>query len=229
MWRSIEETPAQLRSQILRIYGRKPDTSPEDAFKGWFMVEEQRAIMEKSGRRQFYVNCWHAAQHESVAMWKIYGSPGAGVAILTNGGRLETALASNTQELHLGAVRYIDPATFVIGTPTVFEAAMAKRASYSYEQEVRLVHWDTSDQHDALANFSWNAETMRFDDLIEDTRPVIPGITLECDLSVLIERVIVSPFAPPWYLPMIERLKERLALDFPVSTSKLLVPPQIVV
>jgi hypothetical protein len=186
-------------------------------------------MMTQFGRRQFYVNCWHAAQHESAAMWKIYGSPGAGVAIVTHGGRLEAALASDSKELHLGAVRYVDPATFEIGTPNAFDTLMVKRANYSYEQEVRLVHWDTEgDLHDPLANFSWNEDTMRFDDIVEDHRPLVPGSLLDCDVDVLIERVIVSPFAPPWYLPMIERLREQLGFRFAVTASNLLTVPSII-
>lgn len=47
MWRSIDDVPEQLRVQILNIYGRSADT-PEAAFRGWFMIEEQRCIMEQS-------------------------------------------------------------------------------------------------------------------------------------------------------------------------------------
>lgn len=69
---------------------------------------------------------------------------------------------------------------------------------------------------------------MRFDDLIEDTRPIRPGMAVGCDVSVLIERVIVSPFAPPWYKAMIERLRDSLGFDFPVHDSRLMAAPHIV-
>jgi len=105
---------------------------------------------------------------------------------------------------------------------------MIKRDSYAYEREVRLVHWDTSDMHDSLANFAWNEEKMRFDDIIEDQRPINPGINLTCDVDVLIERVIVSPFSPPWYLPMIERLRDQLQFRFPISNSALLTGPALI-
>lgn len=225
MWRTIEEVPEPLRRQILAMRSRGSDGTPEAIFRSWFMGEEQRCIMSRSGRRDYYISCWHAANHESAAMWKIYGSPGAGVAIVTNGGRLESALAGNSEDLNLGAVRYQDPAVFQIGTANAYDTLMIKRASYAYEQEVRLVHWHTGEFHDALENFSWNEETMRFDDLIEDVRPLRSGMSLACEIDVLIERVIVSPFAPPWYSQMIERLRDRLGCRFPVQDSKLLSGP----
>ena len=228
MWRSIDDTPELLRRQIIDICGGGTDGTPEAAFKSWFMGEEQRCIMTHSGRRDFYINCWHAADHESVAMWKIYGSPGAGVAMVTNGARLETALAENDEVLHLGAVKYRDASIFNIGSPNAFDDIMVKRASYTYESEVRLIHWHTGEFHDALEKFAWNEQTMRFDDLIEDTRPIRAGCSFACDLNVLIERVIISPFAPPWYVPMMSRLRDRLGLHFSINRSKLLEAPVVI-
>jgi hypothetical protein len=228
MWRSIDETPERMRSQIIDIYGKLTDGSPEAAFRCWFMGEEQRCIMMRSGRRDYYINCWHAAGHESIAMWKIYGSPGAGVTIVTNGARLETALAANDEILHLGAVKYRDASISQFGSPNSYDDIIVKRASYSYEAEVRLVYWHTGELHDALENFAWNEETMRFDDLIEDTRPIRPGQSFKCNLEAMIERVIISPFAPPWYVPMIDRLRERLGLRFPIEKSRLLDAPRVI-
>ena len=222
MWTSINEVPESLRRQILGMCGTGTDGSAEAAFNSWFMAEEQRSIMMKSGRRDYYVNCWHAAEHESVAMWKIYAAPGAGVAVISNGGRLDASLAANEEQIYLGAVRYEDPLWVQIGTPNAFDRIMVKREYYAFEQEVRLVHWRTGEFHDALANFSWNEETLRFNDLIDDERPIRPGIQLSCDIDVGVEKVIVSPFAPTWYAPMIDRLRGQLGYKFVVQNSRLL-------
>jgi hypothetical protein len=227
MWTSIKEVPELLRQQIIEMSCQGTDGTPEAAFKSWFMQEEQRCIMAQSGRRNYYVNCWHGAGHESVAMWKIYGSPGTGVAMVTNAGRLESSLAANNENLYLGAVHYTDPNFFQIGTPNGFDNIMRKRANYSYEQEVRLVHWHTGEMHDALANFAWNEELMRFEDLIQDTRPIRPGMSLSCDIEIMVEKVIISPFAPSWYEPMIDRLKKRLDYKFTVQRSQLFDVPSV--
>jgi len=225
MWRSIEEVPEPLRRQILQRRGLGPDMTPEAAFRSWFMVEEQRCIMIRTGRRDFYVNCWHTASHESIAMWKIYGAPGPGIAIVSNGGRIETALSANDHGLHLGAVQYEDPDVFQIGMSNVFDTITRKRTSYEYEHEVRLVYWHPDEGHDALVNDNWNEETMRFDDLVEDIRPIDPGVSIDCDVDVLVQSVIVSPFAPAWFATMIERLRDQLGCRFTVESSTLLRAP----
>lgn len=228
MWRTIDEVPNELRQQILGIYGREPGCNPDSAFRNWFMVEEQRCIMTRSGRRDYYVSCWHAAAYESAAMWKVYSSPGGGVAIVTNGARIGSALSGVSEDLNLGTVRYEDPDWIEIGSSNAFDSIMVKRSSFSYEKEVRLVHWRTGEIHDALANDTWNDETMRFDNLIEDSRPIRQGISVSCDINVLIERVIISPFAPPWYKTMIERLRDSLGFDFLVNDSRLMAAPQVI-
>lgn len=225
MWRTLGDVPETLRAQIVARGDRQSDETDEQSFRGWFMSEEQLCYMTLSNRRSFYVNCWHAANHESVAMWKIYGSPGAGVAIVTNGGRLHTALENAKEKVYLGEVEYVDPLTFRIGTPNAFDSLVRKRSSFAYEQEVRLVFWETGEFHDSLSNFDWNEETMRFENIVEDPRPITPGISLTCDLDTMIEEVIVSPLAPAWYLPMIERLKEKLGYSFSVTASTLLTAP----
>lgn len=227
-WRSLDEVPEKLRSQIILMSAYEPDSSPAAAFRSWFMRQEQSCIMTRSGRRNFYVNCWHAAAHESVAMWKIYGSPGAGIAVVTNGARLEAALTANDEKLYLGAVKYRDPTIVDIGTSNVFDTILVKRIHYNYEAEVRLVHWHTGELHNALEKFAWNDETMRFDDIIEDTRPIRPGRAFACDINAMIEMVIISPFAPPWYVPMIARLRERLGFRFPIHQSRLLDTPPVI-
>ena len=228
IWRRIEDVPERFRTQILQMYGPRSDGNPEAAFKAWFMMEEQRCIMEQTSRRDYFLSCWHAAEHESVAMWKVYASPGAGVAIVSNGARLETALSSNEESLYLGTIKYRDPAIIKIGANNAFDSLMIKRPSFEYEREVRLVHWRTGEYHDAIANFAWNDEKFRFDDLIDDPRPLTRGMSIACDVDVLIERVLISPFAPPWYAQMIERTRERLGYSFPVQKSKLFDVPPII-
>lgn len=228
MWKKIELVPQNLRDKIVEIYGRGANGDAAEAFKKWFMIQEQSCIFQMYGRRQFLVNCWHASKHESAAMWKIYGTPGAGIALITNGARIEQALSSNSKSLYLGAINYVDPSVVQIGTSNSLDAIMSKRLSYAYEQEVRLVYWDTDSMHDPLEKFSWNDSTMQFDDIIEDKSPIKDGIALDCDVDTLIDRAIISPYAPTWYLPMIMRLRDHLSFQFPVSVSTLIQPPRIV-
>ena len=228
LWRTVSDVPEILRKQIIAMRRNGSDQTDERLFKGWFMVEEQRCHMTLSGRRNFFVNCWHAADHESAAMWKIYGSLAGGVAIVSTGGRLHAALAQASEEIYLGAVRYVDPRAFEIGARNAFDSLVSKRSAFAYEQEVRLVHWQRGHYHDPLSTFDWNEQTMRFDNIVENPNPITPGITVDCDLATMIEQVLISPVAPTWYLSMIERLIEQLGFSFPVRQSVLLkAPPTI--
>lgn len=225
LWKKFEDVPKSLAEQLMDIYGRDGDGTPESAFRSWVMIEEQRCIFEIYGRRDFFVSCWHAADSESIAMWQLYGAPGPGVAIITNGGRIENALSKNIQNFHLGSVVYRDTSQFTIGSSNVFESIMRKRDCFEFEKEVRLVYWNTEDMHDPLQHFKWNENSMRFEDLVEDERKVTAGLALECDLDILIEKAIVSPFAPEWHTEMIIDVRDRFSCKFPVYKSRLLSGP----
>ena len=227
-WSSIEELPQGIWEKIQRLYDRNNEREPKETFDIWFGIQEQICIIEQNSRRQYFINCWHAADHESVAMWKIYGSPGAGVAVVTNANRLEDALSENSESLYLGEIDYRSSDLITIGASNAFDKLMQKRINYSYEREVRLMFWDTEDAHDPLLGAVWNTERKRFDNVVEETRPPAAGILLKIDVEALVERVLISPFAPAWYLPMIERLKEQLGFRFPVVESKVLSPPKVI-
>lgn len=224
-WKTIGDVPDELGRQIIQIYADGDKTKADDAFRKWFMLQEQACIFSAYGRRQYFVNCWHAANHQSAAMWKIYGAPGAGVAVVTNGARIELALAQNSEPMYLGAVQYQQPGFVSFGASNAFDKILIKRAEFSYEQEVRLVYLDTNDMHDPLENCAWNSGTMRFDDIVEDNRPIRPGYRFNVDIETLIQKVVIAPTAPTWYEPMIEKLREQLGYSFPIEKSSLLDIP----
>lgn len=66
-------------------------------------------------RRLTKISCWHRADYESHAMWKLYGAQGKGVAIRTTTTRLKKALLPfrltpehGQEEPWWGNVRYVD-------------------------------------------------------------------------------------------------------------------------
>ncbi|NWK52179.1 DUF2971 domain-containing protein [Acinetobacter sp. SwsAc5] len=54
---------------------------------------------------------------------------------------------------------------------------------------------------------------------LKKERPVIR--TIEIDLSILIKEIVISPYAPGWFVKTIEKLIQDLGYDFKVSQSKL--------
>lgn len=224
-WANLEEVPEFIRAQIVELNREGTDGTPQAIFRRFVKEQEEIGHFTKALRRSYSVSCWHASKQESVAMWKIYAAPGPGIAVISNGARIEKALAGNDHELYFGHVKYFDEKTYQIDWTNTMNAIMAKRLSFLYEQEVRLVHLDEANLYNPLSPAKWNEETLRYENLVSDPRPLSPGLALNCDIDTLIERVMVSPFSPPWYAPMLEQLRDQLGFKFQVCTSDLLSDP----
>ncbi|MBZ5507320.1 MAG: hypothetical protein LAO78_17820 [Acidobacteriia bacterium] len=104
-----------------------PDMMPEAA-----MQRSERII--KMWRRQTFVNCWSASDHESHALWRIYCRSIEGVAIQTTFAKLRESIGS----LPLYPVTYGIPGSNK-QTPTLSDLVTKKRPMFAYEREVRVV------------------------------------------------------------------------------------------
>jgi hypothetical protein len=163
------------------------------------IADGRKRISYRENRGWFGVNCWHANDYESEAMWKLYSALGSGVAIESTVERLRDVLAP-TSGINIDRVRYenFDSAEIVKGFSSCF--LMLKRPSFAHEQEVRAtIH------------------------LTEQGK----GVEVPCNLGRLIVRVHVAPSAPSIFYKAVEELccgsvhNQR----FQVSPSRLLDPP----
>lgn len=127
------------------------------------------------------VNCWHANNFESEAMWKLYSDQGKGIAIKTTVGRVVDSINACEQkhQISFGKVKYLDfldpELTFedCFGEDNIL-MPLLKRASFAHEQEVRLFISPVSDGEN-----------------IED--PVAKSIKF--DGNKLIDKIVISPFS----------------------------------
>ena len=148
-------------------------------------------------RRTTFVSCWHANSGESEALWRLYCPLGSsGVLVKTTADRLLQALDPSAQ-IKLGRVQYVDFRKSFAG---LHDRIFWKRKSLAHESEVRAV---------CTGNLS--------DDW--------PGLPVSVDLSVLLEMVVPSPFAPPWFPTLLASLVGRFGLGVPVEDSELLAQP----
>jgi hypothetical protein len=145
------------------------------------------------------VNCWSMERLESYALWKIYlkGSS-SGVAIRSTVGALKRALENGgdefSEEIFFGKVRYGkqgDP-----NNTSRFHLLTQKMPYYSYEKELRLMIFRYP--------LSEGGVTCKSDG---------PGRYVKIDVSNLIDRVYVSPFAAGWFYKTIEQTIEKIAPD----------------
>lgn len=147
--------------------------------------------------RNLLVSCWHSNRVESEALWRIYCSPGApGVAVQTSAARLWSAM-ENEKGANIGKVNYID---FKQGFASGDQRIFCKRSSLSYENEVRVV-------------------------IPNDKGQTLDGHLVNCDLGELIESVIVSPYAPEWFLKVVEETVSKFGYEFKIRTSEISETP----
>ena len=158
----------------------------------------------ENSRKGTFVSCWHANEHESEAMWRLYCGDHGGVAVRsTYGALLETIRWQ--QGVYIGQVRYVDYGVASFPDANAFYPVMHKRAAFAHEREVRIVRYlpesPTEDQP--------------------------TGLTLAVDLSAVCHAIFVSPSASRYYFDAVKAVIEALApgLEAQLSWSQMNTPP----
>jgi hypothetical protein len=161
----------------------------------------------QQNRPEIYANCWHMSPYESAAMWKLYSAADVGIAITTTYAKLAAALDAAPQRCFLGVVRYGD--AHVLSAPlSVFSLYMTKRQSFEHEQEVRGLIWRL-------------LQSGRPEEDETSSPSGCESLNVHIDLSVLVERALLSPESPPWLLPVVRDIVARAGCTFPVEQSRL--------
>jgi hypothetical protein len=145
-------------------------------------------------RNMACINCWHANPVESAAMWKLY-SEHHGIAIRSTVGRLIDAFSLEPQPIQIGKVYYVDfSALQPEDRDCCFRQSFVKRKSFEHEREIRAV----------MDNFG-----------ILPSRGAKPnfGTYANVDVSVLVDRIYVSPHVEHWLHEVVKR--EVLLHGFP--------------
>lgn len=158
-------------------------------------VERLLKQMEAAGsidRERTYVNCWYAAQHESYAMWNLYGAIGRSIAIRSSPRRLFESLGRNFS-IKIGAIKYVNFRESFSGINSAF---WNKHISFEHEKEVR-----------ALFRQHQKAEEA--------------GITFPCDLASLIDEVVLSPSCETWFESLVANVLGQYGLSTIVRRSAL--------
>ncbi|RZJ73660.1 hypothetical protein [Flavobacterium sp.] len=153
----------------------------------------------KQHREQVAISSWHLNEYESFAMWQIFTQSQEGLAIQSTIGRLQKALAPETQfAQYIGEVNYIDYKKEYIPFDNAFFPFLFKRKSFQYERELRVIT-DVSD----------------FDIKIDN------GLKIDVDISQMIEKIYIHPKSENWYKNLVIELVKRLGFDFGIEKSDL--------
>lgn len=155
-------------------------------------------------RTWVYLNCWHLNEHESMAMWKLYGYWDESVCIQSTYQLLDAALP---EDVVLGSVKYIDYGHYQM-PPGWVQPFFHKWKSFDYENEVRAVAANFPISDGELARqIDSRAELSE----LEKLNPPVKRITV--DLNFLVERIYVSPLAESWFVDLVKDVTEKYGLN----------------
>ena len=158
---------------------------------------------QREATLRFGVSCWHKSEYESEAMWKLYSASGQGVAIESSVGQLRSSLGS-TEGIQIASVRYADFDNDPIEKGHKHYGLFLKKKSFEHEKELRATILLPSEQFSLPANER--------------------GIAVDCNLSLLINKIYVSPLCAPYVASAVESLcrGKITVLEKPVIHSRLL-------
>jgi hypothetical protein len=163
-------------------------------------------------RERSYVNCWHANEFESAAMWDLYVKSNEGIAIKTTFQALSDSISCDVKKLWIGNVEYVD----FNNTPTPrgnhYYSIFLKRKSFEHEKEVRVFYGEHP--NDYYANKP-----------IPDEPKYKFGFNLSVDLHTLIKEIYVSPNAATWLYELILKVTKRYRIEANVIQSDLYKSP----
>lgn len=149
---------------------------------------EMREIFQQ-GRASTFVSCWHANEHESEAMWRLYGGSSGGIAVQTTYSRLTESI-EDQHGVYIGLVRYIDYATGMFPDANAFTPIMHKRASFAHEREVRLAWY-------------WGVP--------HGTGEAPENLSISWDPRIFVEKIYVDPYAPVYYFEAVRSVLNAMA------------------
>lgn len=183
----------------------------EDQYEGTFSeptFEEMKKLSAdnpeflkyyKSQREKVVVSSWHINEYESFAMWQIFTQNSEGLAIQSTLGRLQKALAPETNfEQQIGEVNYIDYKKEYIPFDNLFFPFLFKRKSFQYEREIRIIS-----------------------DLSKTGITINEGVKINVDICELIEKIYIHPKSENWYKNLVIQLLKQLDFDFTIEKSDL--------
>ncbi len=170
---------------------------------------QQMSDFVRESRRFTLISCWHLNDHESAAMWKLYSRESDGIAVKTTFGSFTQSLKAD-EDIFVGKVNYIDYENTFIREDNLFAPFLYKRKSFEHEREVRAISqkFPTSDGKTDLSHDIYHS-----------------GAYFDVDISLLIEGVVVAPYAADWFLQLVQSVAKTYGLDTPVYRSSLAETP----
>ncbi|MCY3567314.1 MAG: DUF2971 domain-containing protein [Chloroflexi bacterium] len=172
-------------------------------------IERQLTDFYRDQRYCVYISCWHLADHESAAMWRLYSREHDGIAIRTECRHLQASFQCE-EAIFVGMVNYVDYETTFIPENNVLLPYFHKRREFHHEQEVRAISNQLFNQ-DGSRSLGARAQSL--------------GEYYAVELSTLVQEIVVAPYAPDWFIELVSSVAERYGLGNRVRRSSLSTTP----
>lgn len=179
-------------------------------------IESHRRFQKTS--RYNLVCCFNAAEHESNAMWHVYGKGANCVALTTTLGELKECFGAFVDcDVFIGKIQYIDYSKAILDESNYLLPLLHKAPFYEYESEVRCLIMDDGDN-----SLFEDHEPSPMDALIgEPSGPFSPGAYVPVDLGNLLKEVVIGPRADVWFIKTVQDVLEKYEVNVPVRLSSL--------
>jgi hypothetical protein len=157
-------------------------------------------------RNYTYINCWCMNDYESAAMWNIYSKDENGIVIRSSFRSLCDSFAAFKEDIYIGKIVYIDYEKESIPEDNILRPFLFKRKSYEHESEIRAVL------------MRWIVKEGKYDLYCQ---PKSEGEYVNIKLSVLIDKVFVSPSSKKWFYELVKSVTKLYSLDKEIIFSDL--------
>jgi hypothetical protein len=190
----------------------------QDPFEGDYGSAAKQKIRDHYGDGQYlrdfntfeflhqhtYISCWHENEHESDAMWKLYGNAIAVKAKFSSMSKLLTW--SETEIKFCGRVNYINYATEPVSVEFSYLPYFFKRTSFAHEKEVRFL----IQEH----RCDWNCYPLP-----------VPGKFAQLSMNDDFEEIVLGPTMESHVANAIEQVVRQAGVSIAVRRSTLLNRP----
>ncbi|HRG18684.1 MAG TPA: hypothetical protein PLP39_06310 [Flavobacterium lutivivi] len=157
-------------------------------------------------KRMNCISCWNKSEKESYALWKIYSDIDKGIMIKSSVKNLNYAFEKTPEKIQLSEIKYIDFEKDRIPVNNLNYPIIHKQLAYNYEEELRLIH---QVKFENGFHYDWEKE--------ENSN----GKNISVDIDLLIDEIIISPYASEWFYKIVENLINTYKLNKPIKYSKL--------
>lgn len=177
-------------------------------------IESHRGFQRMS--KLNLVSCFSIADHESNAMWHVYGKGANCVALTTTLGELKECFGPFVDyDVLIGQIEYIDYSKALLDESNYLLPLLHKAPFYSYEREIRCLIMDNGDN----SLFDDHEPSPWANLMGESSRPYSRGTYVPVDISKLLKGVVIGPRADEWFIETVQDVLHTYGVDVPATPS----------